>query len=59
MAHVRVIGVVGACINVTSNESPPITREQDVRVEGLALVRGKAVDEQPVSFADAVLLATE
>src|SRR4029079_13866941 len=33
--------------------------EQDTRLESRALVRAQAVDEQPLSFGDAVLLAAE
>ena len=33
--------------------------EQDVGVEGLALVPAEAVDEEPLALVDAVLLAAE
>src|SRR4029077_1128727 len=33
--------------------------QQDARLEGRALVRTQAVDEQPLAFGDAVLLAAE
>src|SRR5918992_156215 len=36
----------------------PLRRREPVRMEGLALVVGKAFDEQPLALADAVLLAS-
>ena len=40
-------------------EGAVAAEHQHLRMEGLALVRRQAVDEQPLAFLDAVLLAAE